>query len=548
MSPCLSCSPTVGACGASTHIREHSEDPAVFLSSPAYSSPGFLLDPGTRMERFTIIRHLGSGRGSHVYLAHDDVRAHEVALKVADLRPEMAPWIEARMRREIDLRRRIGTHPHVLTLFEPHRIRIGGLDLFVLSMEYADGGDFRQWLNQTQNDPEARVEQGITYVLQVANGVLAMHRAGVVHLDFKPENVFWVQGGWKIGDLDHARAVEDFSDDQQATAKPDAAEAAGTPGYTSPEACEPGRVPIDGRADIYGLGVILRETLRPAGYLPSGGSHAERSATRWTVARVIKRCLEVDPDDRFQLVEHAIDALEATIGRGAAPGKTWLRQDGRWRKARRCLAKGRVHDARRLCKILLDACAYHPGAQAVLTELDRREAQALTTIGQLAANAHELPLDQALGHLRKTIHLLADHEKVARLFDSLEQRLTECRSALVDGLTCLSAGNLSRFAELLDQASTYDPGHVATVEACVRARDMVLRFQHARSRIAKVTADRDYGHALQLTRRYRHRLAKVIREGGYILGKLESEQDIPSCPSPQTSRKEHAPQSGRNRP
>lgn len=530
MKSLVSESPMVGGRSTSPEALPPYDSPMVYLSSPTCGAPGPLLEPGTRMERFTIIRHLGSGRGAHVYLAHDDLRSHEVAIKVADLHPNSASAVETRMRREIDLRRRVGSHPHVLTLFDTYRIRLGGLDLVVLSMEYADGGDLRQWLTRTQNDPTARVEKGRKHVLEAAKGILVLHRAGIVHLDVKPENMLCVQGIWKIGDLDHARLIEELrAREPQETLGRDELHLLGTPGYLSPEMHEPGATCIDIRADIYSLGVVLRETLRGGDYRVPRREHSDRSTGKTVLARVLDKCLKAEPNDRFQVVDHVIELLEYEhrAGPQGYPTVRWPRDDRRWRHTRRCLADGRVRDARRLCAALLDSCSYHPGARAVMLEMDRQEHQTLETARRLVANPRTAVV-HAIGDLRKIAELLPTHDETLKVIAAAEEEVEDCRGALIDALTCLSSGNLTGFAGGLDRASAWDPQDSTMLDACVRARDLEHYCIGSRRKIAETVAHRQYRHALRLIRRHRRFLADLANNSRRILATLEDRTAVAS--------------------
>jgi hypothetical protein len=424
------------------------------------------------------------------------------------------------MRREIDLRRRVGSHPHLLSLFDVHRIRVGGLDLFVLSMEYADGGDYRQWLART-DDPAARIELGVAYLRQAANGLLALHRAGIVHLDVKPENMVCVLGVWKIADLDHACLVEELQG--QDSTKQTPVGVLGTPGYSSPEMSMPGGAVIDTRSDIYSLGVVLRETLRPAVHLGLMRGHTNQSGRGPSVGRVLARCLKLEPNERFQSVDHVIELLETVRPLGTRDSATsrWPRDDHRWVRARRYLAEGRLRDARHLCMTLLHGCSHHPGARAVMIQMDRREHEAMETARRLATKPVTAVAD-AIEDLRKILTVLPYHEETAQLVDSAEQQVAACRNALIDALTFLHSGNTTGFAEALDRASVWNPHDPTTVDACVQARDLALHCGHARRKISSVLARRQYWKALKLTRSHKHLLTGLARRSRGILETIET--------------------------
>ena len=526
-------SPDLRTCEGRRGARPPTAGKTPFLSSLPYGPSGPMLDPGTRLQRFTLLKHLGSGRGAEVYLARDEQRSHEVALKIADLRPEVATHITARMQQEIDVRHRVGSHPHILALFDTHRIRVGGLDLLVLSMEYADGGDLRHWLGRGTHEPPERLASGVMHVLSAARGLTELHRAGVAHLDFKPENIFRVRGVWKLGDFDHAWEVSESSEGApRDSVSSDDPRGRGTPDYLSPEAAGTGPGVIDQRADIYSLGLVLRETMgSAAGRMTRTAPKKHVKGAARTVAGVVRRCLKPAPDDRFQLAEHAIEAMRAVLRDHAEaganpnsdsnPNSNWENQDRRWRQARRCLTDGPTRDAKRLCQNLIDHHPHHPGARAVLKDLALQERHTVAISRQLMSGDTMISLNEGLGLARELVDLVPDHECAAQLIDALEQQIFECRHRLAEALRRVSSGRPSGFQAALDEASARDPGNPVAMDAGVCARDLVDRLQKLPERIDEAIAHRRYGRALKSVRKHRRLLARVTKRTRNLLGAIE---------------------------
>jgi serine/threonine-protein kinase len=196
--------------------------------------------------RYEILRLLGAGGMGSVYLARDTELDELVALKTLSLDLGTDAGVMERFRREVKLARKV-THKNVARTYD-----IGEHQgLRFLTMEYLEGEPLSVHLGRTGKVPLSRATE---IALQIADGLMAAHEAGVVHRDLKPDNV--ILGSdlrVKIMDFGIARA---FSNDN---AKLTAGRPLGTPAYMAPEQVE-GK-DADHRADIYALGEMLYEML-----------------------------------------------------------------------------------------------------------------------------------------------------------------------------------------------------------------------------------------------------------------------------------------------
>jgi serine/threonine-protein kinase len=261
-------------------------------------------------DRYEVLSLLGSGGMGTVYMARDRELDEIVALKV--LRDEAVSQAGALelFRREVKLARRV-THPNVARTFDIGEY--GGSKY--LTMEFVEGTSLARILDRHGALPVARA---VEIVQQIAAGLSAAHAVGVVHRDLKPENVLVRKDDRVlITDFGVARPVDSGS------ASVTMGIAVGTPAYMAPEQVEAKR-DVDGRADIYALGVLLFELL--TGELPFSGDSALAVAAARLVqappdvrklrpdvpdglAEIVAKCLARDRAQRFASTEQLLSAL-----------------------------------------------------------------------------------------------------------------------------------------------------------------------------------------------------------------------------------------------
>jgi tetratricopeptide (TPR) repeat protein len=284
---------------------------------------GALLETGQLLAgRYRILHPVGVGAMGMVYRARDEQLDVEVAVKV--LRPELAsdPAVVERFRRELVLARQV-SHEKVVRI---HDIGRDG-DTHFLTMDYVAARSLKEVLARDGRLPAERV---VGIARQLAAALAAAHARGVVHRDLKPANILLEEGGNAyVTDFGVARSLSSSHLTR-------AGAVVGTPAYLAPEQARGDEV--DGRADLYSLGVVCFEML--AGELPfAGSSEAELLAQRLTgrlkdfaqvgvevpawLAAVIRRCLAGDPRDRYP----GAAELGLDLERGTASGsrRSWRR-------------------------------------------------------------------------------------------------------------------------------------------------------------------------------------------------------------------------------
>jgi serine/threonine protein kinase/Tfp pilus assembly protein PilF len=281
----------------------------------------------TVAKRFKILSFIAQGGMGEVYEALDIELKQKVALKT--VRSAFLADANAleRFRQEIVVAKRV-THPNVCRtydLFRHEANKVGESDLLVVSMELLPGQNLDQLLKE---QGRLTTEQALPLVKQMVAGLAAAHQAGVVHRDFKTNNVMLVPGGAGSGSL--RVVVSDFglahSLDAGEFALTRTGEMLGTPAFMAPEQVT-GKE-ITPATDIYSLGVVMFEMV--TGHLPfEGRNWREVAFLRLEVpppsansvqpdldplwSQTIQKCMQIAPADRFTSVTQIEQALAGEI-------------------------------------------------------------------------------------------------------------------------------------------------------------------------------------------------------------------------------------------
>jgi eukaryotic-like serine/threonine-protein kinase len=244
--------------------------------------------------RYELVRPLGTGGMSRVFLAYDPDIKREVAIKL--LAPERALDEEAlaRFQQEAEIVARL-QHPFIVPIFDFGQV--GQSPYMVLP--YLAGGSLADKLAQgTLALPEVAALVGrLAVALDVA------HAQNIIHRDIKPGNIlFDGEGQCYLGDFGVAKIRAGW--DKEATGRL----VLGTPQYMSPEQVR-GQVALDGRSDLYGLGVVLFQAL--TGHCPFVGSTPMATAVAH-IMDPIPHILDIRPDlpPEIQLILHRALAKE----------------------------------------------------------------------------------------------------------------------------------------------------------------------------------------------------------------------------------------------
>ena len=288
-------------------------------SAPSPVSVSPLLPRSLLGTRYEILALLGEGGMGAVYKARDRELDRIVALKV--IRPELAvhPEVLARFKQELILARKV-THRNVIRIFD-----LGDLNgVKFITMDFVEGQDLK---GLVKAEGKLQIEATVQIVKQVCLALEAAHAEGVVHRDLKPQNIMVdPQGRVYVMDFGIARSLEPGGMTQTGML-------VGTPEYMSPEQVRGEHV--DSRSDVFALGLILYELL--TGAMPYRADTAQASMFKRTreparpaievdpnippfLSEVARKCLEIDPQRRYQSMRGIADDLEEwSQGTGKVP-------------------------------------------------------------------------------------------------------------------------------------------------------------------------------------------------------------------------------------
>ena len=315
------------------HLLGEFEKAGQFLEAPLLSPDRGLPQGEVIAGRYRIEALLGRGGMGEVYRAYDEVIEEAVALKI--LRRELGNDLGfvRRFRREVQLARKI-THPNVCRLFEVGiHVQNDGRRIHFFTMELLEGETLAA---QIARGGRLAPAEALPIVEQMAHGLDAAHRAGIVHGDFKSANVMLCRDRAVVTDFGLASATAGSPAAGTVRTISVDGRVAGTVGYMSPEQ-------LSGRAvatatDIYSLGIVLFEMT--TGRLPFDDEHIIRSAMeraaepapnvralapdidpQWSA--VIARCLRREPSQRYSSARSVASQLQP---RWRPPALYWSRR------------------------------------------------------------------------------------------------------------------------------------------------------------------------------------------------------------------------------
>ncbi|MDD5203774.1 MAG: serine/threonine-protein kinase [Desulfobacterales bacterium] len=275
------------------------------------------IDTKPTLGRYQVVGELGRGAMGVVYKGEDPKIHRTVAIKtvrLSEFDEDMIEEMKERFFREAESAGLL-THPNIVTIYdcgEEH-------DLAYIAMEYLEGEDLTVYTGPKNLFP---LRETLVIVSKVADALDYAHSKGIVHRDIKPANIMRIKetGEIKVTDFGIARITS--------SSKTKTGVVLGTPSYMSPEQIAGKKV--DGRSDIFSLGVVLFELL--SGEKPFSGDHI--TSLMYQIARerhlsissicpkvpavvekIIDRALEKDPEKRYLKAEQIAEHLRKVISR-----------------------------------------------------------------------------------------------------------------------------------------------------------------------------------------------------------------------------------------
>ena len=277
-----------------------------------------------------LVRELGPGGMSRVFLGRDEVLDRPVAVKVVRPDPE-DPEVGLRFRREGRAAARL-SHPNIVQVYDAGEDELEGDRVSYIVMEYVPGGDFKGMMERNGPLPEPMISR---MGADLAAGLAHAHERGIVHRDVKPRNVLIDhRGSPKLADFGIARALDGTTTHNRAESF------LGTAAYSSPEQLNGERVTA--KSDVYSLGATLYHAATGAPPFLGNSIEVANQHVSSTPARpaqggarigeemeaVILECLAKDPSRRPDAA-HVRDRLQQDVAVGVAAGSaTGIRAGG----------------------------------------------------------------------------------------------------------------------------------------------------------------------------------------------------------------------------
>jgi serine/threonine protein kinase len=301
-------------------------------------------------QRYLILRFIAKGGMGEVYAAYDRTLKERVALKTVASSVSQNSRAVRRLKVEAQLARRV-SHPNVCRIYDvgTHVVETTGVVIHFLTMELVEGVSLGEKLRSTGAIPVPEAEK---IARQLLLGLSAAHRAGILHRDFKSDNVMLrsePEGGLSAVIMDFGLARALGRDTAQLTTGRNQG-LVGTIAFMSPEQIE--NRPLTPASDIYSFGVAWFEML--TGKLPflastSAGTALERfrrsavapssinPRVSKTLDPLVLRCLSRQPQDRFNAAEDVLEALDRQHDRETLSSRVRKRLRGAWVAAAVCI-------------------------------------------------------------------------------------------------------------------------------------------------------------------------------------------------------------------
>jgi serine/threonine protein kinase len=277
-----------------------------------------------RIGKYQVIRKLGDGATSEVYLCHDEFANRDVAVKIVYQErlndPQGGKVFRKLFVTEASLAGKL-SHPHIAQIYDA----VVGDQMSYIVMEYVPGGTLEAFCAPENLLPLDKI---VEIIFKCTRALDFAHKLGVTHRDIKPANILIV-GGTDIKVTDFGSAITTTGDTTQVTG-------VGSPAYMSPQQIK--EQPLDHRTDIYSLGVVMHQLL--SGVLPFNAKNnfsmmyqittveppppsAHRKEIPPQLDAIVKKAMEKDLDRRYQ----SWDEMSFDLAEVFRSQEIWRRSD-----------------------------------------------------------------------------------------------------------------------------------------------------------------------------------------------------------------------------
>lgn len=476
-----------------------------YLSLGGVDSDDFIIPPGTPLSegRFRIDKLLGKGSRADVYLAEDTLRNGYIALKMFrnindDDRLE-------EVGRELKIISNIDDE-HIIKVYDAHKFSFNGYKLFAIAMEYADGGNLRDWLQHKHLDLENRRTLGLDIVGKICKVVGKLHDSGIVHLDIKPDNILFLGTKPKLADFGFA------SSGRRNKTK---GSYGGTAEYASPEQLMEDH-PVDTAADVYAIGVILYEIMHPQCNLPFSGNFDYLKTIKTCqlptriddinddLWKVILTCMQINPAKRYRNANQLLEAIDMISSRQSHCCDLW-------KLICRQIETGDLIIAHHNCRQLLNTAPDHADAFNLLQQLDSRCKQAADIYNSISRDLRNNPFDVSWSLCDQAERLYPGHPQAHATLSALKHAIHEYNTLFKEGIRHISEKNRDMALVCFQRARTQFPGQIKASEL----EQMLLNYHEYEKdsirRINELIRQHDFQTALDIAGEF-DRYAQDIQE------------------------------------
>lgn len=419
--------------------------------APRHLLSGERIEPGEVVsDRYELGEAIASAPRHLVCMANDKESGRKVVLKICRGSQDVVGSPATGLRNESRVAGHAGLHPNVLTYYSLDSLRsVRGDALLALVTEAAPDGSLRNHFHQNGGSGTTSTKDAFAAIREVCAGLSHLHDKGILHLDLKPENILLFGRTAKLADFESSvilcskdiPSADDYGEGL--------AIRQGTLAYMAPERFVVRHVAELGpTADIYSLGIMLYELADSTGRPPWTGStqyirdaHLRKdplnnSSMGPATARIISRCLQKDPGQRYQSINELLpdlDAIEQEVVGTNEPcaddhepcAEARAEADAIYRELNQSMRAGDIEEMLELLDEAESICPSHPEGRLTSLRLGRRVRAFSGSIDSCAEALASGDLPEALQHAKAATDIYPESVPAKKLVEYLEPRVVE---------------------------------------------------------------------------------------------------------------------------